>query len=179
MYDWILCPPKIVYNICLKIFFLWLFLWLEWCGPSLMWKGKKRNLDQLIPQKAYWTAYWFPPPLSPLTLLSIHPSLFPSNRMPMSPLPTDLPPATVSQGSLRPSSPARQKISPEAKGNKAYFVTPSAGERKLTVTRYEWNQICLTCPAAMTILHADIECQAWMNGMQSQCIWQMYRAVSI
>lgn len=65
----------------------------------------------------------FDPPLLP-SLLSL------LNRPLINPLPADTPPAAVSQHSPSISRAARQRISPEANGNKTYSVTASAGERK-------------------------------------------------
>lgn len=131
-----------------------------------MWKGKKGDLDQLIPHKGYtWLAYWFPPSLPPLPLPSIHPFLFP-NRLLMSPLPTDPPPAIVSQGSLRPSlALLGRRFLPRPRRTRHILLQPAQEKEKRTVTRYEWNQISSACLAAMTILHAERECQDWGNGM--------------
>lgn len=66
------------------------------------------------------------PPL-PFSPLSIYPSIpIPrSSRMPMSPLPTDSPPATVSQGSLRPS-PALlgRRFLPRPRGTRRILLQP-------------------------------------------------------
>ncbi len=130
-----------------------------------MRKGEKGNLDQLIAEEGYtWPAYWFPPSLPPF-----YPSipLSFSNTLLMSPLPTDPPPATVSQGSLCPSPGLLgRRFLPRPRGTRHILLQPAQEKEKRTVTRYEWNQICLTCPAAMTIFHADRECQDWVNGMQ-------------
>ena len=141
-------------------------IWVLWSVP-LCERKKKGNLDQLVAEKGYtWLVYWFPPfpPfLTPTLCPSIPLSL--SNRVLMSPLPADPPPDTVIQGSLCPSlAPLGRRFLPRPGGNKAYSVTARAGEGKRTVTRYKWNQICFTCPAAMTIFHA--ECQHWTKGMQ-------------
>lgn len=136
------------------------------CGTG----RKEWNLDGLIAEKATLGHLIDFPPLLTLHMAPLY-LAFPFcllNRALMNPLPTDLA-ASRSQSalSLSISSAARQKISLEAKwGNKAYSVTASAEKEKRTVTRYEWNQICLTCLAAMTAFHAGGECQDWVNGMK-------------
>lgn len=106
--------------------------------------GKERNLERLIPEKAtLGQLIDFPPSLThsaaPLYLA------FPFwllNRALMNPLPTD-PAASHSQSalSLSISSTARQKISPEAKGEgggtRHILLQPAPEKEKRTVTRYE------------------------------------------
>lgn len=106
--------------------------------------GEERNLERLIPEKAtLGQLIDFPPSLThsaaPLYLA------FPFwllNRALMNPLPTD-PAASHSQSalSLSISSTARQKISPEAKGEgggtRHILLQPAPEKEKRTVTRYE------------------------------------------
>lgn len=107
----------------------------------------------------------YPPPLTPPIYPSILFSL--SNGLLMIPLPTDLPPVTASQGSLRPSlALLGRRFLLRPKGTRYILLQPVQEKEKRTVTRYEWNKICLTCPAAMTIFHANRECQVWVIGMQ-------------
>lgn len=68
---------------------------------------------------------------------------------------------------LRPS-PARPSggFLPGRAGTRRILLQPAQEKEKRTVTRYEWNQICLTCLAAMAALHAARECHDWASGMQ-------------
>lgn len=144
---------------------------------------KKENLDQLTVEEGYaWPAYWFPPFLTSLT-----PPVYPSiplslhNSLVMSSLPVDPPPAVVSQGSLRPSlALLGRRFLLRARATRHILLQPAKKREKCTVTRYEWNQIFLTCPAATSVFHTDRLYEDWVNGMQLLILtWQIYRTVRI
>lgn len=120
----------------------------------------------------------FPSSLAPPFYLAIPFSLL--NRPLMNPLPTDPPAATVSQRCLCPS-PALlgRRFLLRPRGTRHILLQPAQEEEKRTVTRYEWNQICLTCLAAMTIFHAGRECQDWANGMQLLTVHLICMTISI
>lgn len=113
------------------------FLWLECCGPFLYANERKGKFGPAhTREKIHLAGLLISPfltslgPPSPSILYPSNP-LSLSNRLLMSPLPTDPPPATGSQGSLRPSRALLgRRFLPRPGGNKAYSVSASAGERK-------------------------------------------------
>lgn len=153
------------------------FLFLSECDwgavdQSFMRKREKGKKGKFLSYKKKDTLGWlidlpflfpisFTPSLNPFLPLSL------SSRLLMSLLPTDLPPATVSQGSLRPSlALLGRRFLLRPRRTRHILLQAVQEKEKCTVTRYEWNQICLTCLAATAIFHADREYQDWVNGMQ-------------
>lgn len=113
-----------------------------------------------------WPAFWFPPLTTSFypSFLTNPPHLLLLNRLPMNPLPTDTPPATVSILCPSPTWPGRGFL-PRLTGTRSILLQLAQEKEKRTVTRYEWNQICLTCLAAMAVFHAGGECHDWASGM--------------
>lgn len=164
-----------VISVALHIYILFIsqWVWLGCCGPTLHAKERKEGKKgKFLSYKKKDTLGWlidlpflfpisFTPSLNPFLPLSL------SSRLLMSLLPTDPPPGTVSQGSLRPSlALLGRRFLLRPRRTRHILLQAVQEKEKRTVTRYEWNQICLTCLAATAIFHADREYQDWVNGMQ-------------
>lgn len=148
---------------------------MRWTFLDGKWVRKKGGWIDSYQRKLHLASLLISPPFS----ISLTPPLYLAfpfwllNRALMNPLPTDPPPATVSQRCLCPS-PALlgRRFLPRPRGTRHILLQPAQEKEKRTVTRYEWNQICLTCLAAMTAFHAGRECQDWVNGMKllAECL---------